>query len=91
VLFCSGVEGKQTAKGEKVTGLVPRVEKEAEMLDYRSASAECAESCNLISTDFIAEQQAERGLWLDIFCGAIDFSPAVGYANTTFAVRPPSD
>jgi hypothetical protein len=31
VLFYGGVEGKQTAKIEKVTALVPRVEKAAEM------------------------------------------------------------
>jgi hypothetical protein len=87
----SGVEGKQTAKGEEVTALVPRVEKEAEMLITAAFLGEYAESCNLISTYFISGRQAERGLWLDIFCGAIDFIPTVGYANTTFAVRPPND
>lgn len=89
--FYGAVEGKQMAKIEKVTALVPRVEKEAEMLTAAAFQGEYAESCNLFEDLFISERQAERGLWLDIFCRAIDFNPAVGYANTTFAVRPTSD
>jgi len=87
----SAVEGKQIAKGEKVTAVVPRVEKAAKMLTGRHLRREYAESCNLLSIDFISGRHAERGLELNIFGRAIDFIPAVGYANTTFAEIPPND
>jgi hypothetical protein len=87
----SAVEGKQIPKGEKVTAVVPCVEKEAKMLTGGHLRREYAESCNLLSIHVISGTQAERGLELNIFARAIDFMPTVGYANTTFAVRPPND
>jgi len=61
VQFYGAVEGKQTAKIEKVTALVPRVEKQAEMLTTAMFFGECAESCNLFEDLFISQRQAERG------------------------------
>jgi hypothetical protein len=49
-LLLSALEGKQTAKAEKVAALVPRVENEIEM-----PAAQCAESCNLARGNFISK------------------------------------
>jgi hypothetical protein len=47
-LLLSAVEGKQIAKGEKVTAVVPGVENGIEMMGgLTSMHGEYAESCNL--------------------------------------------
>jgi hypothetical protein len=58
----SAVEGKQIAKGQKVTALVPRVEKGDETL---RVGQRYADPCNLLSAQVISDS---AGLTSFIFC-----------------------
>jgi hypothetical protein len=82
----SAVEGKQIAKGQKVTALVPRVEKGDEMV--RVGRQRYADPCNLLSAQVISDS---AGLTSFIFTGSIDFSPGLGYPNETFPAHPRND
>jgi hypothetical protein len=80
-LLVSAVEGKQIAKGEKVTAVVRGVENGIEMMcGLASMHGGYAESCNLASIKLMSLVAPP------FFPGSIDFIPRVGYANHTFPV-----
>jgi hypothetical protein len=74
------VEGKQIAKGQKVTALVPRVENRIEN------AARIGSMQNLATFHPSISSQNACGAWVArpfIFPGGIDFMARVGYANKT--------
>jgi hypothetical protein len=75
-------EGKQIAKEEKVTELVPRVEKKVGTI---CGAYECAETCNPGSNPVISKALPGPGLETLFLDDGIDFNSLVGYAYRTFA------
>jgi coenzyme PQQ precursor peptide PqqA len=81
------VEGKQIAKGEKVTAVVPGVEKGGEI----AAGTVVAVQTPATTIHNIPNALQRAGRTAPIFPMTIDFRWRVGYPNQTLAVCPQSD